>query len=217
LPVYESLLSLTNLASDDSCKDKVGKSLNKISYHIFSDNMRVRCAAVECISNLACTKYVFTYFTGITVDDSGRMGPSAAPPADSENDYKQNLKLFCALALDVDEFEISRAALGCLAMCTSAFSEVRIELSKLDSFSEFINLSAYSNLELMHRALVIVSNMLEAESLQDNADLKKQVHFCVGYASHFGGLVSAGEYEGQDFDMLQVTLGLAQEIVRQYS
>lgn len=215
LPIYESLLSLTNLASDDSCKDKVGKSLGKINYHVFSDNMKVRCAAVECISNLACTKYVFSYFTGINVDDSGKMGPSTAT-AGSENDHKQNLMLFCALALDVDEFEISRAALGCLAMCTSAFSEVRIEMSKLDSFAEFINLSAYSNLELMHRALVILSNMLEEESLRDNVDLIKQVNFCVGYAAHFGSLVNAGEYEGEDLDMLQVTLGLAQEIAGKY-
>jgi len=217
LPVFEALLALTNLAGDEACQDKIGKKLNKIHYQIFSDNLLVRQAAIECISNLACTKYVYSYFTGEELDNG------IAGPTEKRQDYADNLKLWCALALDVENVNISRASLGGLAICTSVFEDVCVEISKLDSFDEFIDLGHYSHLELMHRALVVLSNILRIETLRQSSRcsdfLSRQVHFCVGYAVQFTKALNEGNYSNnrEEEKMVEVTIKLAREIVSDYA
>ena len=129
LPKFEALLALTNLASDENSQDKIGKSIKVIHYQIFTDNLKIRQAAIECIANICCTKYVYTYFTGYEWGKSNEA--TAIPPKKREN-AAENLKLWCIISLDTDEIDISRAALGGLAMCTSVFDEVCVELTKLD-------------------------------------------------------------------------------------
>ena len=223
LPVFEALLALTNLAGDESCQEKIGKNISKINYHIFSENLKVRQAAVECISNLACTQYVYTYFTGL----EWRHENDTTGPQKDNTDQMQNLRLWVALSLDIENLDISRAALGALAMSTSVFEDVCCSLMEMENFDEFMNLGHYSDLELMHRALVILTNILRVNKLRggtsssngkDHSTFTKQIQFCVGYATHFTQTLNNGEYDTQsDRQLIEVTLQLSREIVTNFA
>ena len=177
--------------------------------------MKVRQAAVECISNIACTQYAYTYFTG----QKWRNNSDAAGPSDKNTNAKQNLKLWSALSLDVEHVEISRAALGGLAMASSVYEDVCCSLVEMDKFSEFMNLGHYSNLELIHRALVILMNILQVDKIRNahNQVLEKQIQFCAGYAAHFTEALNKGGYDTpNDRQMIEVTLQLVTDIVTKF-
>ncbi|GMI25440.1 hypothetical protein TeGR_g12696 [Tetraparma gracilis] len=143
LQQFEALLSLTNLGgSSPATKNHIVASggLKPISYLAYSDHELVKRAAVECTANLLPHEKTAEYFT-----------------------VSNNYKIWTSYARDYEEqFETARAAAGGLAMAVSDW-DVKLAVAAMpdNEGMEWVQtLIESGNLELMHRAVVFVKNLL---------------------------------------------------------
>lgn len=150
LPVFESLLALTNLASSHDvsvCRSIINLSWESIEDLILSSNELVRRAAVELICNLVA------YPEGV------------AKFADGSGQASERLRIMVAMA-DVEDEKTRSAAGGALAMLTEyaivskALADDATFTRTLEVVMDMVN---DKDVGLRHRALVILLNLLEAE------------------------------------------------------
>ncbi|RVX70703.1 hypothetical protein B0A52_05353 [Exophiala mesophila] len=151
LPVFESLLALTNLASapdQTAAKAIVMGAWDDIEDLQLGNNAMIRRASTELICNL-------------TIIPAG-----AEKFADGSKRAGQRLHILVAMA-DVDDLATRRAAGGALAMLTDQFSTVNSALLELKRAPEIIlELCQDEDSGVVHRALVVVRNILHDEDAQ---------------------------------------------------
>lgn len=198
LQQFEALLAITNLGSaDDEAKERIvaEKGISTLSYAMFSDHEMVQRAATEAMCNLVPHPEMMKHL------------------ADAEH-----LRLWLAFASDVEgNFECARAAAGCLAMSTydPAIANALIDLK---SFKEaMLTMLESGNLEVMHRALVIVLNLVElGGKCREAAVAAGLVSFCEAYIASYHDGKKANELHFTEADQQQmaVTVDAAKEIVR---
>lgn len=199
LQQFEALLAITNLASaNDETKERIvaEKGISTLSYAMFSDHEMVQRAATEAMCNL--------------VPHPAMMKHLADP---------EHLRLWLAFASDVEEnFECARAAAGCLAMSTYD-PDIAKALVDLKSLKEsMLAMLECGNLEVMHRALVIVLNLVEQGGKCREAALAAGlISFCEAYvvSYHDGKKADELHFSAADQQQMAVTVDVAKEIVRQ--
>ncbi len=145
LPVFESLLALTNLASapNQSAASFIIKSAwDEIEDLLLGNNEMVRRAACELICNLTAI-------------------PAAAEKfADGSKRAAQRLHILVAMA-DVEDLPTRRAAGGALAMLTEQYASVISAILDLKRSPEILlELCEDADSAIVHRGLVVVKNML---------------------------------------------------------
>lgn len=212
---FEALLSITNLGSVQGMetKNKIvnSKGLNILNYAMFSDHEMVRRAATEAISNLVPHKKTLELL------------------GDSEK-----VRLWVGFASDFEEnFECSRAAIGCLAMATSYDIKVCHALIKCKHFEQTLKLLLEcGNLELMHRVLVVIYNLLACEESerQERSPCRECViksgslAFCQAYVQTYcpgGKMVDMEDveldFDEKDTELMRTTVELSMEIVSNFA
>lgn len=199
LQQFEALLAITNLGSaDDETKQRIvaEKGVSTLSYAMFSDHEMVQRSATEAMCNL--------------VPHPEMMKHLADP---------EHLRLWLAFASDIEgNFECARAAAGCLAMSTydPAIANVLIDLKP---FTEsMMSMLECGNLEVMHRALVIVLNLVEqGGKCREAAFSAGLVRFCEAYVGsyHDGKKANELHFSAADQQLMAVTVDSAKDIVRQ--
>jgi hypothetical protein len=161
---------------------------------MFSDHEMVKAAATEALCNL--------------VPHPAMMEHLADP---------EHLKLWIAFAADYEvNFECSRAAVGCLAMATYD-PKIARALVGLKSFRESMtNILESGNLELMHRVLVLIQNLVEqGGECRDNVISTGIASFCRAYVEsyHDGSKATDLGFSSEQRGLLDVTIDLAKQIV----
>lgn len=203
LAKFEALLSITNLASVGmETKNRIisEKGINILSYAMFSEHDMVRRAATEAMSNLIPHEAVMKHLSN-----------------------GEKLRLWVSFAADYeDNFECAKAATGCLAMASSSL-DVAKTLVKSKNFNSMIrSLLECGNLELMHRVLVIILNLLESQddTCRDEVLKTGAIAFCEAYAASYGGDMSTKRDElgftKKDEEMMKVTVDMAMGIVSSF-
>uniref|UniRef100_A0A8D0CGJ0 Protein unc-45 homolog B n=1 Tax=Scleropages formosus TaxID=113540 RepID=A0A8D0CGJ0_SCLFO len=144
---YEALMGLTNLAAlNDKLRVKIikEKALPEIENYMFEEHEQIRQAATECMCNLVVCKEVQERYM---------------------EDGNDKLKLLVLLCSEDDE-KLQRAAAGALAMLTAAQKKLCTKLTLVTvQWMEILQrLCLHDNLQVQHRGLVIVYNMLNADS-----------------------------------------------------
>lgn len=194
---FEALLSVANVASSgDDAKEKIvaEKGVSTLSYAMFSDHEMIRRAATEAMCNLVPHPAMVKYLS-----------------------EAENLRLWLAFAADLDSnFECARAASGCLAMSTD-FPEVALALVRLKSFKESMtSLLESGNLELMHRVLVAIQNLLDhGGECKEKVMSAGLVAFCRAYVEsyHDGSLAASLGFTPEQQGLMSVTVDLAKTII----
>ena len=196
LQQFESLLSLTNLASvDDESKNKIvtEKGISVLHLAMFSDHEMVRRAATEAMSNLLPHSDMLIHLRDST-----------------------HMRLWVAFATDVEvNVECSRAATGCLAMASSDL-EVATALCQATHFDELVRtLLQCGNLEILHRLLVLLFNLNAHGSSCREAVVKTGAYaFLERYVqSYQEGNQDMGMTQAE-LSQLRITVELAKELVR---
>jgi len=200
LAKFEALLSITNVASAGiETKNRIisEKGIPILNYAMFSDHEMVRRAATEAMSNLI---------------------PHEAMMEHLANGEK--LRLWVSFASDYEEhFDCAKAAAGCLAMA-SADLKVAQSLVKCASFrSTIMSLLECGNLDLMHRGLVVLLNLLDLKdpTCFEGVMETGATRFCEAYVESFGGGITRKMEElglsDADEGMMKVTLDLAKQVV----
>ncbi|KAL2092071.1 hypothetical protein ACEWY4_011869 [Coilia grayii] len=143
---FEALMSLTNLSGfSDKLRRKIVKehALPDIEAYMFEEHDQIRQAATECMCNLVTCKEVQERY----MQDG--------------NDRLKLLVLLCA----EDDDKLQRAASGALAMLTATHKELCLKISLVTvQYLEILQrLCLHDSLEVQHRGLVIVFNMLNAD------------------------------------------------------
>lgn len=193
---FEALLAVTNLAaSGNDAKEKIvsEKGVSTLNYAMFSDHEMVRRAGTEALCNLVPHPAMIKHL------------------ADPEN-----LRLWLAFAADHESnFECARAASGCLAMSTDN-TGIAIALVGLKSFKESITtLLESGNLELMHRVLAVIQNLLDhGGECKEKVVAAGLVIFCRAYVDsyHDGSLASDLGFSPEQQGLMSVTVDLAKAI-----
>jgi len=143
LPVFESLLALTNLAStDDSTRDliiRVGWS--KIEETLLSNNIMVQRASIELLCNLMASP------TGV------------AKFADGSKTASNRLHVLLALA-DAEDLATRRAAGGALAMLTEWDKACEAIMRREKGLDTLLGMAIEENEEMRHRGVVCVRNLV---------------------------------------------------------
>ncbi|KAL9111054.1 MAG: hypothetical protein Q9227_004487 [Pyrenula ochraceoflavens] len=144
LPVFESLLALTNLAS--STDDTVAEAIMRHAWDTVEDlllakNTMIQRAACELVCNLAATEAGVAKFA----DGSKRAG--------------HRLHLILALA-DVEDISTRKAAGGALAMLTEFESAVNGILDIKRGIEILFDLCKEEDEGLVHRGLVCIRNIV---------------------------------------------------------
>ncbi|KAJ5086535.1 hypothetical protein NUU61_007842 [Penicillium alfredii] len=144
LPVFESLLALTNLASyphDDSAPELiVREGWDAVEDLLLSSNVRVQRAACELVCNLmTCESGVIKF-------------------ADGSKRAAQRLHILLALA-DADDFATRRAAGGALAMLTEFDAAMAAVLDRPRGVELLLGLCQEDDDALLHRGVVCVRNL----------------------------------------------------------
>jgi protein unc-45 len=149
LPVFESLLALTNLASapNPSAASFIAKSAwDDIEDLLLGNNELVRRAACELICNLVV------------------IPPGAEKFADGSKRAAQRLHILVAMA-DVEDLPTRRAAGGALAMLTELYATAISAILELKRAPEILlELCEDGDQGIVHRGLVIVRNMLYCDA-----------------------------------------------------
>ncbi|KZF19466.1 putative actin cytoskeleton organization protein [Xylona heveae TC161] len=143
LPVFESLLALTNLASTD---DSTRESLLRLGWPaienlLLADNTFIQRAAVELVCNLMASPAGVAHF------------------ADGSPAASNRLHILLALA-DVDDFATRRAAGGALAMLTEWDAAVTAVLKRERGVRILLSLCEEESDELVHRGVVCIRNLV---------------------------------------------------------
>ena len=198
LQQFEALLSLTNLGGfDDELKNRIvaERGISVLSYAMFSSHEMVRRAATEAMSNLVPHPDVLEHFR-----------------------QPDKLKLWVAFSSDFeDNFECSRAALGCLAM-VSQDSEIALQLAMAKHTPDMMKeVLECGNLELMHRLLVILLNFVEQGGKCKEIIISTgSLAFCGAYVQsyHDGGRSKGVEFGPEEQGLFKTTVDLSKEVVR---
>ncbi|EED23300.1 actin cytoskeleton organization protein (Cro1), putative [Talaromyces stipitatus ATCC 10500] len=143
LPVFESLLALTNLASSpDSTASEtiVRQAWDTVEDLLLSNNTFIQRAACELICNLMTCEPGIVKFA----DGSKRAG--------------QRLHVLLALT-DVDDVATRRAAGGALAMLTEYDAAISAVLERPRGVNLLLGLCQENNDDLVHRGIVSVRNL----------------------------------------------------------
>ena len=199
LAKFEALLSLTNLASVGmETKNRIvaDKGISVLNYAMFSDHEMVRRAATEAMSNLIPHEAMFEHLSN-----------------------PEKMRLWVSFATDYeDHFECARAATGCLAMSCNHV-EVAKNLVQCKNFNNMIqSLLKCGNLELMHRVLVIILNLLGLGEKRCVEEVERTgaITFCYAYVQSYDGSISNKRDElsldEKDEQMIEVTINLAKQI-----
>jgi hypothetical protein len=147
LPVFESLLALTNLASspDPAAVNSIIRlAWDDVEDLLMSNNVMIRRAACELTCNLAA------YQAG------------AARFADGTRRAGQRIHMLLALA-DVDDMATRRAAGGALAMLTDELAAISSILDVSRGAEILLGLCHDEADEVVQRGLVCVKNVISAE------------------------------------------------------
>ncbi|KAL9624100.1 MAG: hypothetical protein Q9160_001622 [Pyrenula sp. 1 TL-2023] len=148
LPVFESLLALTNLASSPlpSAADIIVRNAwDTVEDLLLHKNTLIQRAACELVCNLAAT-------------DSGTV-----KFADGTKRAQHRLHLMLALA-EVEDPATRRAAGGALAMLTEVGEEIIKGILGVQRGTEILlSLVEDDDAELVHRGLFCVENMVQCE------------------------------------------------------
>lgn len=143
---FEGLMALTNLASmNDDVRRRImkEKGFEEIEALMFEEDDDLRRAATECMCNLVLNEQAFNRFKDKT----------------SPTERVKLITLYCG----EDPPELARAAAGTLAILTSD-TEICKMVVEIKSHLEILKfLLTSKNLELRHRGLFIVANLLESE------------------------------------------------------
>ena len=143
LPVFESLLALTNLASspDDSAAEAiVRQAWSTLDDLLLSNNTFIQRATCELVCNLMTCESGIVKF------------------ADGSKRASQRLHVLLALT-DVDDIATRRAAGGALAMLTEYDAAIAAVLERPRGVNLLLGLCQESNDDLMHRGIVCMRNM----------------------------------------------------------
>uniref|UniRef100_A0A3P9DKV9 Unc-45 myosin chaperone B n=1 Tax=Maylandia zebra TaxID=106582 RepID=A0A3P9DKV9_9CICH len=146
---YEALRGLTNLAGfSEKLRVKIvkEKALPEIENYMFEENEQIRLAATECMCNLVTCKEVRTAFQQV-----------------GENEMN-SLKLLVLLCGEDDD-KLQIAAAGFTDRVPYLYQQTSQWLEILQ------RLCLHSNVQVQHRGLVIVYNVLNS----DNSDLAKKL------------------------------------------
>ncbi|KAJ5361173.1 hypothetical protein N7541_002017 [Penicillium brevicompactum] len=144
LPVFESLLALTNLASyphDDSAPElTVREGWSAVEDLLLSSNARVQRAACELVCNLMTCESGIVKF------------------ADGSKAASQRLHILLALT-DADDLATRRAAGGALAMLTDFDAAIAAVLDRPRGVELLLGLCQEDDDALVHRGVVCVRNL----------------------------------------------------------
>ncbi|RMD43547.1 hypothetical protein DV735_g1519, partial [Chaetothyriales sp. CBS 134920] len=147
LPVFESLLALTNLASssDPSAASTIIRlGWDKVEDLMLNDNVMLRRAATELICNLSA------------------LPLGAAKFADGSQRAKQRLRIVVAMA-DVDDNKTQLAAGGALAMLSQHDGVVPAILDVPRGVEIVLDLVGHEDEALVHRGLVVLQSLVCGE------------------------------------------------------
>ena len=155
LAQFEALLALTNIAgTSDAVRVHILSldGLKQFEVMLFCDHVMVRRAAIEAICNMVFLQRVFDMYV------------EEASSADSRT---SKLRMVTALC-DSEDFETRRAASGCLAILSSTVSGAKA-VSKQNRVVEILGeLLESGKVELVHRGVETVKNLLVADSALAN-------------------------------------------------
>jgi len=160
LPIFESLLALTNLAS--SPDPAVAATILRTAWDpteelMLHDNTLLRRAAVELVCNLCV------------------VPAGAAKFADGSARAKSRLRVLLAMA-DVEDLPTRRAAGGALAMLSEFESVVPVLLEVESGIPVVLGLCDDGDEGVMHRGLVVLANLVlgEGENGRKGKDAAKK-------------------------------------------
>lgn len=196
LQQFEALMALTNIgASGDEKKSKIvaESGIASLHYAMFSQHHLIRKASTEAMCNLV---------------GNAKFTEHLKDP--------EHLKLWLAFSADYEEhYECARAASGCLAMATQD-PDIANALVKLPKFKIHIDeLLQCGALELMHRVLAILLNLVS-----HGGDCKAAVlsngfsDFCLQYVDsyHDGAKLEDLGFPEEQKHLFPVTLDLAKKV-----
>ncbi|KAI9821965.1 MAG: hypothetical protein M1827_002547 [Pycnora praestabilis] len=146
LPVFESLLALTNLAStDDTTRSTIMRlAWSRLEDFLLSSNSLIQRATVELICNLMAAPEGVAKF------------------ADGSKQAGNRMHILLALA-DVDDYATRRAAGGALAMLTEWDRAVEAVVGRERGIKILLGLCGEDEDELRQRGVVCVRNVVGAE------------------------------------------------------
>lgn len=156
LPVFESLLALTNLAStDDTARNPIIRiAFPQIEELLLSNNKMITRATVELICNLM------------------QAPEGVAKFADGGKQASQRMHILLALT-DSEDFATRRAAGGAIASLTEWDTAVNAILERDRGVNLLLNLCKEDEEELRHRGAVCVLNILTAPAKVGEWGMKK--------------------------------------------
>ncbi|THW11433.1 ARM repeat-containing protein [Aureobasidium pullulans] len=157
LPVFESLLALTNLASleDDAVKDALlRQAWQPTEDLLLSTNILVQRASVELVCNLMASP------------------AGVAKYADGSPAAKHRLHVLLALA-DAEDLATRRAAGGALAMLTEWDAAAKAVLEHDRGVSILLDMCGDESEEIKHRGLVCILNLISAPGEVGTMGLQK--------------------------------------------
>ncbi|KAL2069629.1 hypothetical protein VTL71DRAFT_14308 [Oculimacula yallundae] len=156
LPVFESLLALTNLAStDDTARNPIIRiAFPQIEELLLSNNKLVTRATVELICNLM------------------QAPEGVAKFADGGKQASQRMHILLALT-DSEDFETRRAAGGAMASLTEWDTAVNAILERDRGVPLLLALCKEDQEELRHRGIVCVLNIMTAPGKVGEWGMKK--------------------------------------------
>lgn len=146
LPMFESLLALTNLASmeDDSIRELIiRQAWTRLEDLLLSNNTLIQRASVELVCNLMASPTCVAKF------------------ADGSKPASNRMHILLALA-DVEDLATRRAAGGALAMLTEWDAAVEAVLSKARGVKIILGLCDDDSDELRHRGVACLANVVSA-------------------------------------------------------
>lgn len=156
LPIFESLLALTNLAStDDTARNPIIRnSFAQIEELLLSNNKMVTRASVELICNLM------------------QSPEGVAKFADGTKQASQRMHILLALT-DSEDFATRRAAGGGLASLTEWDTAVNAILERDRGITLLLQMCKEDEEELRHRGVVCVLNVTSAPGKVGEWGIKK--------------------------------------------
>jgi hypothetical protein len=160
---FEALLALTNIAQTNATArahilNDNGFSL--IEALMFEEHVMVKRAAVQCVVNLICEPHMVSLY-------------------EADNDRVKYLVILC----QEEDIETVKAASGALAMLCQVSEKAREKIFAAKDWEEIlIMLLTSENIELVHRAVVIVKCIVTSE----NRELAERI-----YASRISAVFNA--------------------------
>ncbi|XP_014245715.1 protein unc-45 homolog B [Cimex lectularius] len=141
---FEALLALCNLASmNEAVRNHIIKEggISKIEAMMYEEHEMIRRAATQVMTNMMTSEKVIKLYEG-------------------ENDRTKFMFLLCG---EEDE-ETMKAAAGAMAILTSASEICCKKIIQVQSWLETLHMIlAHENVEIQHRAVVIVNNMISCD------------------------------------------------------